>query len=491
MRHFRPIPLVLALVVVAPLPGTATATTAARPRAASSFIALTADDGSFLGGTRQRFLAGGTWSVDGYDRNNDGPIDSVLVTYQDVAAGEYWSATFSAPDGEPLVPKTYVGTERSASVGTPGLDVAGDGTGCNMSSGSFTVLAEDFDTSNGELHVDGFAARFEFHCEHQSPAFYGIVSFNAPAIPFVVAADYAAARQRLTLSGENLTTVRTVLVDGAATAFRIKPSGAIVVKHLALAPGTHTVVVESEPGARSPERQFPRDPAPSPPTPRASELSMTGVPDDYVLGDRTLAYRGGRWSPYAIVNPTSGKVVAVRLDTTSPDGADFFSLNFSTPQSAAELTVGTYAGATRYPFNGPDAPGLDIGGDGRGCNELSGSFVVTDIAVDYSQGFAKLVRFAASFEQHCEHRDAALTGHVSYAAPVAPRILSAAVDGGLRLTVADFRPSGEVYVDGKRVAFALSGRTLVIGAFQRTPGPHAVSLVTADGVTSIPFVVSV
>src|SRR5436190_24401015 len=49
-----------------------------------------------------------------------------------------------------------------------------------------------------------------------------------------------------------------------------------------------------------------------------------------------------------------------------PSGGFWF-LDFSAPDDAL-LEVGSYTGATRWPFQSTTQPGLSISGDGRGCN---------------------------------------------------------------------------------------------------------------------------
>ena len=64
-------------------------------------------------------------------------------------------------------------------------------------------------------------------------------------------------------------------------------------------------------------------------------------------------------------------------------------------------------GASHFPI--PDV-GLDISGMSRGCNTLTGRFVVLE--VEYAG--EDVTRFAADFEQHCENQDAALFGAIRY-----------------------------------------------------------------------------
>ena len=79
----------------------------------------------------------------------------------------------------------------------------------------------------------------------------------------------------------------------------------------------------------------------------------------------------------------------------------------------AALVPGAYEDATRWPFQAAGAPGLDVHGEGRGCQVLSGRFVVLEATYD---GSGKVQSFAADFEQHCENAVPALFGSVRYQA---------------------------------------------------------------------------
>jgi len=99
------------------------------------------------------------------------------------------------------------------------------------------------------------------------------------------------------------------------------------------------------------------------------------------------------------------------------DGHGYWTLDFAAPNNAP-LAVGVYENATRWPFQSSVLPGLDISGDGRGCNELSGNFEVLE--VEYSQDNQSLVRFAANFTQHCENSPAPLEGSIYYNSTISP-----------------------------------------------------------------------
>jgi hypothetical protein len=91
---------------------------------------------------------------------------------------------FSAPDGQQLTPGSYPGAFRDVSQqpGQPGLSVSGDNGGCNMLTGSFTVLDAVYG-ANGD--VERFDATFEQHCEDNIPALHGEVRIDntAPSPP--------------------------------------------------------------------------------------------------------------------------------------------------------------------------------------------------------------------------------------------------------------------------------------------------------------------
>jgi VCBS repeat-containing protein len=91
-------------------------------------------------------------------------------------------------------------------------------------------------------------------------------------------------------------------------------------------------------------------------------------------------------------------------------GSDFWSVFFAAPFDA-QPTPGTYLGATRWPTQDPDVPGLSVSGNGRGSNTLTGQFTVNQAVYDSNGG---IVSFDASFEQHSEGATPALFGRIQY-----------------------------------------------------------------------------
>ena len=144
-------------------------------------------------------------------------------------------------------------------------------------------------------------------------------------------------------------------------------------------------------------------------------LLLHSQPGDYIGAglDQTFTEVDGTFS--ATRNFNNG----VAVDFTAPGFTHWWRLNFAAPGGVL-LTPGVYENAARFPFQSTQ-PGLDVSGDGRGCNELDGRFEVLEVT--FGPG-ASVSSFAATFEQHCEHQAPALTGVILFNsnAPVPPRL---------------------------------------------------------------------
>ncbi|HYX87948.1 MAG TPA: PASTA domain-containing protein [Gaiellaceae bacterium] len=144
-----------------------------------------------------------------------------------------------------------------------------------------------------------------------------------------------------------------------------------------------------------------------------TRVTMTSDQGDYIG-------QGRSWS-YTIANDEIGAGGSRQFVGFGVDGAqgDWWSADFA-PGRGDILAPGTYPNATRYPFNGT-GPGLDVSGNGRGCNTLTGRFTVNS-ATWWPDG--TLRTFSVTFEQHCEGATPALRGTWEYRAgdttPLAP-----------------------------------------------------------------------
>jgi hypothetical protein len=181
---------------------------------------------------------------------------------------------------------------------------------------------------------------------------------------------------------------------------------------------------------------------------KSGSFSYTSEPGDYVGQGGSATYT----VPKAYVQ-SYGTPGQVRVYVTTAAG-DWWDLDLAAPQGQA-LTPGTYTGAERFPFALPTNPSLDVFSQGRGCNELTGSFTIKSI----SQGpYGYLQSLDATFEQHCEGAAPALRGRIVIANPSAPRPLTV----GATVDSAGRYDTGLLLLRGK-VSCSADGWVLVQG----------------------------
>ncbi len=142
-------------------------------------------------------------------------------------------------------------------------------------------------------------------------------------------------------------------------------------------------------------------------------LSFSGDQGDYISGGRAYAYSTEAKDQLTVNGSEDRNHIAVSVSGLN---SDWWTLDLAAP-SGTGLAAGTYDGATRYPFQGANAPGLDLSGNGRGCNTLTGTFTVQNVVFG-PHGYVQTLD--ATFEQHCEGGTAAARGEVHIANPPAP-----------------------------------------------------------------------
>jgi len=97
--------------------------------------------------------------------------------------------------------------------------------------------------------------------------------------------------------------------------------------------------------------------------------------------------------------------VSVSVTGTEDWNGDFQAMDILT-----ELEAGYYGDLQRYPFHNPVKGGLSWSGEGRGCNTLTGWFVVDSVTYNGIVPTAIDLRF----EQHCEGGAPALYGEIHW-----------------------------------------------------------------------------
>ncbi|MEU7530087.1 hypothetical protein AB0A74_30475 [Saccharothrix sp. NPDC042600] len=145
--------------------------------------------------------------------------------------------------------------------------------------------------------------------------------------------------------------------------------------------------------------------------------SFTGDPGDWVTQGLSYKYNTDAGDSVRASGSENNDYVRVNIDGAN---GDWWSVEFAAPQGQ-QPTVGTYTDAQRYPFQPSTAPGLDYSGNGRGCNQLGGTFTIE--AIEFGpRGYVE--RLDATFEQHCEFAAVAARGEVHVLNPPPPAQLS-------------------------------------------------------------------
>lgn len=223
-------------------------------------------------------------------------------------------------------------------------------------------------------------------------------------------------------------------------------------------------------------------------------FSFSGDEDDYISGGQSYAYATASQDRMNVSGNTDNRVVTVSVDGAN---GDWWTLNLAAPSGKA-LTPGTYTGATRYPFNDGTEPGLSLSGNGRGCNQLTGTFTIS--AVEFGpQGYVK--QLDATLVQHCEGGTPAARGEVHIENPAPPAELGLGLGIALDGTASSL--NGKATLHGtvscnKPVQVTVAGdvtqvkkRDLIRGSFSTsvscTPGAPVAWTGTAVPNGSVPF----
>ena len=99
-------------------------------------------------------------------------------------------------------------------------------------------------------------------------------------------------------------------------------------------------------------------------------LVMLGQPGDSIVGTQPRLFTTGG-ATFSGSSAEGGTTVGINLTTSA---GSFWSLVFAAPPGQL-LAPGTYESAVRAPFRPAGVPGIEIAGEGRGCNTITGRFV--------------------------------------------------------------------------------------------------------------------
>ncbi|MGE3822174.1 MAG: hypothetical protein AB7I30_22400 [Isosphaeraceae bacterium] len=126
-----------------------------------------------------------------------------------------------------------------------------------------------------------------------------------------------------------------------------------------------------------------------------SHLRFVSSPGDFIGQGKTYAYGA---EDLTIGLAAGGVNIQV----------DGWSIEFAGP-GRAFLEAREYRGAKRTPFR-DESPGINLSGNGRGCNKIDGAFVVWELELKGNE----VTRLAIDFVQRCEERMPPLYGSLRY-----------------------------------------------------------------------------
>jgi len=150
-------------------------------------------------------------------------------------------------------------------------------------------------------------------------------------------------------------------------------------------------------------------------------VAFTGDPGDYVSLGQSYSYSTAVQDRLTVGATDDHNSVSVSV--VSGTRGDWWYLNFNAPKGSA-LTAGTYDGAIRTGPLDPNHPGMDIGGNGRDCGALTGTFTVSNVVFG---PYGYVQAFDAAYEQHCSGAAPGLRGEIHIANPPAPAELTVGV----------------------------------------------------------------
>ena len=143
-------------------------------------------------------------------------------------------------------------------------------------------------------------------------------------------------------------------------------------------------------------------------------LDLRSDPGDFVGAGESHRYtlQDTVWTARADVGVMEPRHIVISMRPIDNSFRWWWNLDLASP-TGQPLKPGPYDNARRWPFQSSTQPGLSFSGTGRGCNTLTGSFVIREIVLGPDN---TLDRLSASFEQHCEGSSAALRGDINIVA---------------------------------------------------------------------------
>jgi hypothetical protein len=146
-------------------------------------------------------------------------------------------------------------------------------------------------------------------------------------------------------------------------------------------------------------------------------VAPTGVgsPAACLTGGNVMVFDGNDYIYQGLLTVTNAVFTAsssnafelqISVEPRDSNQGSNWRLWFSSKQLQQPLREQVYREAERAPFASPGHPGIDIGGSGRGCNTIKGSFEIHKLVFAGNQ----LKEVTVVFDQHCEGGTSSVRG---------------------------------------------------------------------------------
>ncbi|MCG6156582.1 tandem-95 repeat protein [Rubinisphaera margarita] len=139
-----------------------------------------------------------------------------------------------------------------------------------------------------------------------------------------------------------------------------------------------------------------------------TDFGFVSESGEYVGAGQTLDYSPEN-AHFSVYRSSTNSFIGFSIRSYT-NTSDYWSVDFAAP-AGETLSPGTYTGATRYPFQDAEDPGLSISGQHRGYNTSVGEFTITQL-VTADDG--SIENFAATFWQASYEGAPRMTGAINY-----------------------------------------------------------------------------
>jgi hypothetical protein len=280
---------------------------------------------------------------------------------------------FDAPDPSRLRPGVFSNAASEPKPGSaPGIDIAvyqGDDAGCSTT-GTFTINAISVDQFGTVTMLD---ATFSATCEvpHEQPMI-GAIKYNAPPngpvelssmAPHTVFDEPATFSTRVSApTGGAVTFADGSTPLGSAS---VDANGFAHLTTAALAIGKHSISASYKGHHSNTVVQTVVD--------NTNSFWFTGLAREYISGGNYQHYAGPADDVLIKGNTGSFQMVVNAVH------GHHWEINIAAPRGQ-QLHTGTYTGTQAAQFRTGSHAGLDVSGDGRGCDSFSGQFTIKRIS---------------------------------------------------------------------------------------------------------------